>query len=83
MRSGRGVNRMPSSIPCGKCVPGYWCFAPTHAFGSYSGTILGHTGNITNLSYIDGHAESANLRQLHEIGFTVVLTAAGDLLPSP
>ena len=62
---------------------GYWCFAPTHAYGQYSGTILGHTGNITNLSYIDGHAESANLRQLHEIGFTVVLTAAGDLLPSP
>ena len=61
---------------------GYYCFAPTRAL-DYSGTILGHTGNITNLSYIDGHAESANLRQLHEIGFTVVLTAAGDLLPSP
>ena len=61
---------------------GFYCFAPTRAL-DYSGTILGHTGNITNLSYIDGHAESANLRQLHEIGFTVVLTAAGDLLPSP
>ena len=61
---------------------GFYCFAPTRAL-DYSGTILGHTGNITNLSYMDGHADSANLRQLHEIGFTVVLTAAGDLLPSP
>lgn len=62
---------------------GYWCFAPTHAFGSYSGTILGHTGGITNLSYMDGHADSANLRHLHELGFSVVFSAAGDLLPAP
>ena len=38
---------------------------------------------MTNLSYMDGHAASANLRELHEIGYTVVISGAGLLLPAP
>ncbi len=62
---------------------GYWCFAPTAEL-NYSGTVLGHaSGHLTNLSYMDGHAASANLRELHEIGYTVVISGAGLLLPAP
>ena len=58
---------------------GFWCFSPTASL-DYSGTVLGHNQKNTNLAFMDGHAESADLQKLRELGFTKIITDDGNRL---